>query len=126
MAAEVKDAYAIAIVREGMDDERTIRLKEPVDGQLLQIARATSVMQRAGGNGAAMMNAVARCMDVLLALIESDADRFWMDEGLTQGTLEVDDMKPLMDALGHVINADEDMPAPRAAKRTQRAVNGRR
>lgn len=126
MAAEVKDAYAIAIVREGMDDERTIRLKEPVDGQLLQIARATSVMQRAGGNGAAMMNAVARCMDVLLALIESDADRFWMDEGLTQGALEVDDMKPLMDALGHVINADEDMPAPRAAKRTQRAVNGRR
>lgn len=126
MAAEVKDAYAIAIVREGMDDERTIRLKEPVDGQLLQIARATSVMQRAGGNGAAMMNAVARCMDVLLALIESDADRFWMDEGLTQGTLEVDDMKPLMDALGQVINTDEDMPAPRAAKRTQRAVNGRR
>jgi hypothetical protein len=126
VAAEVKDAYAIAIVREGADDERTIRLKEPVDGQLLQIARATSVMQRAGGNGAAMMNAVARCMDVLLALIESDADRFWMDEGLTQGTLEVDDMKPLMDALGQVINADEDMPAPRAAKRTQRAVNGRR
>lgn len=125
--AELKDAYAIAVVHAGLDDERVIRLKQPTDGQYIQIVRATSVIQRAGGEGPAVVNAIARCMDVLLAIVEDYKDKFWLDDGLTEGTLEVDDMKPLMDAIGEALG--EDKPAPRngpAAKRTQRAVNGRR
>jgi len=117
---EAQDAFAYCTIT-----DREIALSEPTDGQFLQIARASSAIERAGGAGPGAITAMARAGDVLLALIASSEDRYWVDEGLTNGTVGLKDLiDPIMEAIR--TSGEEVAPRNGPVKRTRAASRGSR
>lgn len=99
--------------------DRDITFKAPTDGQIAQMLRYVNAAQRAKST-ADSVNAIARMLDVLMAIIESDEDRNWVDDGLVSGDLELKDMMEPMEAFV----AEQQEEAPKNGPKT--ATRGRR
>ena len=99
---------------------REILVNAPEDGQLVQFMRGISAMNRASG-GQPMIMAIARILDVLVALVGDHEDRQFLEDGLTEGTIGLDDMTAMMESLVPAEEAPKAGPAKRVS-----AARGRR
>jgi hypothetical protein len=117
---------------DGLDDEKQPRFKRimfhfPSDGQLAVIARGARRAMRGGGANA--LEAIGLILDVIDKMVVDPDDRNWLEDGLINASLSLDDFIAVMDG----INADDDgdeeesRPARKSVAATARArSNGRR
>lgn len=104
-----------------MVKDRLITVNAPTDGQLAQLSRSVGVAQRAKeGDVGTMVTAIARMLDVMLAIIANDDDREFLDEGMVQGEIGLSDMQAIMQAI-----SQDRTTAPRNGP-VKSAARGRR
>jgi hypothetical protein len=98
--------------------EREITFNPPNEGQSAIIARA---VRKANRGGRAALDAIALVLDVIDALVVNPEDRDFLEDGLIDTSIELNDFIGVLDG----INGGKDEPKPAKTVAT-RARSGRR
>lgn len=103
--------------------DRKIEFKPPTEGQIAVIGKGAWLAQRGGAGNT--VNAVALILNVIDKMVMDPKDRNWLEDGLIDGTLDLNDFIGVLDG----INAGkEDTPKskPKKLAAAARSANGRR
>jgi hypothetical protein len=101
--------------------ERTIEFKQPSDGQLAVIARGVRKAKRGGGSNT--IEAIGLILDVIDKLAVDPNDRDWLEEGLTDASIDLEDFIGVLDGINSDGEDVKETPHPVSAARARR--NGR-
>jgi len=112
--AEAREEFTVTI------KDREVVFLMPTDGQVAQLSRAVNVAQRSR-SGETMVPAVARMLDVLMAMVKDDDDRDFLDDGMVSGDVLLDDMMVVMRG---IIDSNEEKAPTHGPVKT--ASRGRR
>lgn len=103
--------------------DRRITFNQPTEGQMAVIGKAVWLAKRGGEN---VINGVGLILNVIDKLVVDIADRNWLEDGLMDGSVGLNDFIGVLDGL----NAGEDpQPTDKKAKKLANAArsgNGRR
>jgi hypothetical protein len=99
-------------------DKREVVFNHPSEGQIAVIARAARKAER--GGGANIVEAVGLILDVMDKMVVDPDNRNWLEEGLIDTSLKLDDFLGVLDG----INAKKDDSKPAGPARVARS--GRR
>lgn len=102
-----------------MFGDREIGFNAPSEGQMAVIALAARRAKR-GGEGA--VEAIGLILDVIDNMVTVPADRDWLEDGLIDTSIDLDDFIGVLDG----INADAEDSKPVKAAPASRARSGKR
>lgn len=108
---------------EKVDGEPAVKIimfKQPSEGQLAIIARGVRKARRGGGNNT--VEAVGLILDVIDKLVVDRDDRNWLEDGLVNDEVSLDDFIRVLDG----INASDDKADVPHPVTPSRARSGRR
>jgi len=99
-------------------ETREIIFIEATGSQLSQIARGAAQMNR--GSTERVVNGIGKVLEVMDALVLRKADHDWLEDTLTEGSLEVDEFTKVLEVIGDRIEAESDGKPQKAAKSGRR------
>jgi hypothetical protein len=98
--------------------DREVMFNPPSEGQIAVIARAGRKAQRGGGQNA--VDAIGLILDVIDRLVVDPDDRNWLEEGLIDASIELDDFIGVLDGINQ--GGQEEEPKKAAAPARARAA----
>jgi hypothetical protein len=117
--ADTRATFEVPLQLIDADDPVVVTFYQPTQGQMAMMMRGVSLAQRSPTK---MMHGVAQILDVIGALIVEPDQRDWMEDAMTNGVLDLDELVGVVNKI-----AEEDPDKPGVAKKpAQRAVRGRR
>lgn len=106
-------------IHEAEIQDRTVKFYELTEGQVTQMSRSVVAAQRANF-GKEAVPAIARMVNVIIANFVDDDDRDWIEDGLTDGSIGLDDLMEPMRVLASNGDGIQDEPPRKAVTRGRR------
>jgi hypothetical protein len=102
--------------------ERKIMFNQPTEGQMAVIGKAVWLAKRGGAN---VINGIGLILNVIDKLVIEAEDRNWLEDGLMDGSVKLNDFIGVLDGMNGGTAADEKPKGKKLAK-AARAGDGSR
>lgn len=102
--------------------DREIMFNQPTEGQLAVIGKAVWLAKRGGDS---TVNGIGLILNVIDKLVVEPNDRNWLEDGLMDGSVKLDDFIAVLDGLNAGVE-EEPRPKPKRLANSARSGNGRR
>jgi len=110
--------------KHGEPKYKRIVFNQPTEGQIAVMARGARRAKRGSGQDA--LAAVGLILDVIDALVASPDDRNWLEDGLLDTSLDLDDFLAVLGGINAVEDDEDVKPVKKQKVDTDRARSGRR